>query len=155
MKKRLNWYRINREKVQNIATDKFFESVFGSHHPYGRMVKETDFEGMMPSLLKDFHAKYYMPEKMTMIVSGRIPERAVDLFEKYFGDLHSKVIYTEDTKNLIKGESGKKDHIIKKGSIQTAIRIGSPAINKRHPDYNNNRVHHRSFNFSLKFSLRF
>jgi len=135
MKKRLNWYRINREKVQNIATDKFFESVFGSHHPYGRMVKETDFEGMMPSLLKDFHAKYYMPEKMTMIVSGRIPERAVDLFEKYFGDLHSKVIYTEDTKNLIKGESGKKDHIIKKGSIQTAIRIGSPAINKRHPDY--------------------
>jgi predicted Zn-dependent peptidase len=135
MKKRLNWYRINREKVQNIATDKFFESVFGSHHPYGRMVQETDFEGMMSSLLKDFHTKFYLPEKMTMIVSGRIPERAVDLFEKYFGDLHSEKIYTEDSKNLIKGESRKKEHIKKKGAIQTAVRIGSPAINKRHPDY--------------------
>ncbi|MCX6260969.1 MAG: pitrilysin family protein [Bacteroidia bacterium] len=135
MKKRLNWYRINREKVQNIATDKFFESVFGSLHPYGRMVQETDFEGMMSSLLKDFHTKFYLPEKMTMIVSGRIPERAVDLFEKYFGDLHSEKIYTEDSKNLIKGESRKKEHIKKKGAIQTAVRIGSPAINKRHPDY--------------------
>ena len=135
MKKRLNWYRVNREKVQNIATDKFFESVFGSHHPYGRMVQETDFEGMMSSLLKDFHAKFYLPEKLTMIVSGRIPEKAVDLFEKYFGDLHSKNIYTEDSKNVIQGELRKKNHIKKKGAIQTAIRIGSPAINKRHPDY--------------------
>ncbi len=72
---------------------------------------------------------------MTMIVSGRIPERAVDLFEKYFGDLHSEKIYTEDSKNVIKGELRKKEHIKKKGAIQTAIRIGSPAINKRHPDY--------------------
>jgi predicted Zn-dependent peptidase len=135
MKKRLNWYRINREKVQNIATDKFFESVFGSHHPYGRMVQETDFEGMMSSLLKDFHTKFYLPEKMTMIVSGRIPEKAVDLFEKYFGDLHSKKTFSEDSKNVIKGELRKKKHIKKKGAIQTAIRIGSPAINKRHPDY--------------------
>lgn len=135
MKKRLNWYRINREKVQNIATDKFFESVFGSLHPYGRMVQETDFEGMMSSLLKDFHTKFYLPEKMTMIVSGRIPERAFDLFEKYFGDLHSEKIYTEDSKNVIKGESRKKEHIKKKGAIQTAVRIGSPTINKRHPDY--------------------
>jgi predicted Zn-dependent peptidase len=135
MKKRLNWYRINREKVQNIATDKFFESVFGSLHPYGRMVLETDFEGMMSSLLKDFHTKFYLPEKMTMIVSGRIPERAFDLFEKYFGDLHSEKIHTEDSKNVIKGESRKKEHIKKKGAIQTAVRIGSPTINKRHPDY--------------------
>jgi predicted Zn-dependent peptidase len=135
MNKRLNWYRINRVKVQNIATEKFFESVFGSHHPYGRQVQEADFEGMIPSLLKDFHKKFYMPEKMTMMVSGRIPVRAADYFEKYFGDLHSRKIYTEDSKNTIKGSSGIKEHIRKKGAVQTAIRIGSSAINKRHPDY--------------------
>lgn len=135
MKKRLNWYRINREKVQNVATDKFFESVFGSHHPYGRMVREQDFEGMIPSLLKDFHTKYYLPEGMTMIVSGRIPDMAVDYFERYFGDIHSEKIYTEESKNIIRGESCKKEHIKKKGAVQTAIRIGSPSISKRHPDY--------------------
>jgi predicted Zn-dependent peptidase len=135
MKKRLSWYRINREKVQNIANDKFFESIFGSHHPYGRMVQVTDFEGMVPSLLKDFHSKFYVPEIMTMIVSGRIPERAVEFFENFFGNLHSEKIYKEDSKNIIKGESVKKDHLIKKGAIQTAIRIGSPIINKCHSDY--------------------
>src|SRR5664280_2979379 len=29
MKKRLRWYMVNREKVQNLAMDQFFESVFG------------------------------------------------------------------------------------------------------------------------------
>jgi zinc protease len=135
MKKRLSWYRISREKVQNIASDKFFESVFGSYHPYGRMIQVTDFEGMMPSLLKDFHAKFYTPEKMTMIVSGRIPERAVELFEKYFGHLHSEKIYSEKSRNIIKGESARKEHIKKERAIQTAIRIGSATINKYHNDY--------------------
>ncbi len=63
MKKRLNWYRINREKVQNIATDKFFESVFGSHHPYGRMVQETDFEGMMSVVTERFSYKILFARK--------------------------------------------------------------------------------------------
>jgi len=135
MKKRLSWYRINREKVQNIATDQFFESVFGSHHPYGRQMHEKDFERMTPTILRDFHSKFYVPEKMTAIVSGRIHEETIDLFEKYFGGLHSKVIYIEDSASFIKGESEKKKHIKKSRAIQTAFRIGSSTINKRHPDY--------------------
>jgi zinc protease len=135
MNKRLNWFRINREKVQNIAGDRFFESVFGSHHPYGRQVKEADFGVMIPSLLKDFHSKCYRPEKMTMIVSGKIPASAADSFEKYFGGLRSMEVYTEDSKARIIEGPGKKVHIEKKGAIQTAIRIGSAAITKRHPDY--------------------
>ena len=135
MKKRLNWYRVNREKVQNLASDQFFESVFGSHHPYGRQVHENDFEGMKPSLLKDFHSKFYAPEKLTLIVSGRIHDKTIDFLEKYFGELHSKKTYIEDSNNIIKGESEKKKHLRKTGAIQTAFRIGSSTINKRHPDY--------------------
>ena len=44
MKKRLRWYLVNREKVQNLATDQFFESVFGKNHPYGYQVIDRDFE---------------------------------------------------------------------------------------------------------------
>jgi zinc protease len=135
MKKRLGWYRVAREKVRNIAMDQFFESVFGSHHPYGRKVYENDFEGMTPSLLKDFHAKFYAPEEMTVIISGRIHDRTIDLFKKYFGELRSKKIYIEDSGNVIKGSVEKKMHVKKAGAIQTAFRIGSSTINKRHPDY--------------------
>jgi zinc protease len=135
MKKRLGWYRIAREKVQNLAMDQFFESVFGNHHPYGRQVSEIDFEGMSPSLLKDFHAKFYKPEKMTVIISGRIPKQTVGLFEDYFGVMRSKEIYIEDSENFIKGANEKKMHIEKSGALQTAFRIGSSTINKRHSDY--------------------
>jgi predicted Zn-dependent peptidase len=135
MKKRLNWYRINREKVQNIATDQFFESVFGPDHPYGRQIRENDYEMMSPELLKDFHSKFYLPENMTVIISGRIHEKTTDLFGKYFGDLYSGEIDTEVSANVFKGSSEKKIHLKKKGAIQTAFRIGSSTINKRHPDY--------------------
>jgi predicted Zn-dependent peptidase len=135
MKKRLGWYRVAREKVRNIAMDQFFESVFGSHHPYGRQVYENDFEGMTPSLLKDFHAKFYAPEDMTVIISGRIHDRTIDLFKKHFGELRSEKIYIEESGNAIKGSAEKKMHIKKTGAIQTAFRIGSSTINKRHPDY--------------------
>jgi zinc protease len=135
MKKRLGWYRVAREKVRNIAMDQFFESIFGSHHPYGRQVYENDFEGMTPSLLKDFHAKFYAPEDMTVIISGRIHDRTIDLFKKYFGELRSEKIYIEESGNAIKGSDEKKMHIKKEGAIQTAFRIGSSTINKRHPDY--------------------
>ena len=135
MKKRLRWYMINREKVQNLAMDAFFESVFGNHHPYGRQTREKDFECMNPSLLKDFHSKFYTPDKMTIIVSGRIHEKTIDLLEKFFGTLHTKRIYIEESENFIEGSAVKKIEIEKSGAVQSAVRIGSSTINKRHPDY--------------------
>jgi zinc protease len=135
MKKRLRWFMVNREKVQNLAMDAFFESIFGNHHPYGHQVQEKDFYYMNPSVLKDFHSKFYAPEKMTIIVSGSIHEKTLALLEKYFGELYSKKVYIEEPGNVIKGAAGKKLHIEKPGAVQSAVRIGSSTINKRHPDY--------------------
>jgi predicted Zn-dependent peptidase len=135
MKKRLRWYLVNRERVQNLATDQFFESVFGKHHPYGHQVLEKDFENLNPAILKDFHFKYYTPENMAIIISGKIHEKTPELLNYYFGDITSKKIYTESSENILKAEKRKKIHINKPGTTQTAIRIGSSTINKRHPDY--------------------
>jgi len=135
MKKRLARFKVARERVQHLAMDQFFESVFGPHHPYGRQVYENDFNGMCPSLLADFHAKFYTPEKMTVIISGRIHEQTVAYSEKYFGNMRSKEIYIEDPENVIKGADQRKKHIEKASAVQTAFRIGSATINKRHSDY--------------------
>jgi zinc protease len=135
MKKRLQWYLVNREKVQNLAADQFFESIYGKHHPYGLQCQEQDFENLNSALISDFHLKHYTPENMAVIISGKIHEKTPELLNYYFGDLYSKKIYIEDTKNVLKGEKRKKIHINKPGSVQSAIRIGSPTINKRHHDY--------------------
>jgi predicted Zn-dependent peptidase len=135
MKKRYRWYLVNREKVQNLAIDQFFESLFGKNHPYGRQVIETDFENITPSLLSNFHTKYYTPENMTVIISGKIHSMTADLLESYFGNISRGFMKTEEPVSIIKSEKTKRVHISKPGLVQTAIRIGSATINKRHPDY--------------------
>jgi predicted Zn-dependent peptidase len=84
MKKRVNWFMVNREKVHNLAADKFFESVFGKHHPYGYQVVETDFDRMNPAIIKDFHAKYYTPDNMAIIISGKIARDTNELLNYFF-----------------------------------------------------------------------
>ena len=135
MKKRLSWYRVNREKVNNLATDKFFESVFGKQHQYGHQVIEKDFEMLNPAMLMDFHSKYYSPDNMAVIISGKIHKATCDLLNFYFGEINSSLIYLEESESFLMGAKRKKVHVSKSGTVQTAIRIGSSTINKRHSDY--------------------
>ena len=135
MMKRSRWYLVNREKVSNLASDQFFESIFGKNHPYGHQVTEKDFEMMTPLLLRDFHSKYYTPGNMTIIISGKIHNMTTGLLNQYFGNITSKSQTVEDNPAAPKGEKKRKVHINKKGAVQSAIRIGSSTINKRHPDY--------------------
>ncbi len=135
MNKRLRWYLVNREKVQNLAMDKFFESAFGEQHPYGHLVSEEDFKNLTPALLTDYHSKYYRPENMAIIVSGRISGNTPELLDKYFGDLKSEKINLPDSQKKLQAEKKRKVHIEKAGTVQTSVRIGSATINKRHPDY--------------------
>jgi zinc protease len=135
MNKRLRWHLINREKVQNLAMDKLLESVFGSNHPYGRQVTADDFGKLFPALLKDFHSKFYTPDNLGIIVSGRIHEKSAELLNKYFGKITSRKVYVEETANHLHGSSDKKIRIEKTGVLQAAIRIGSSTIKKTDPDY--------------------
>jgi predicted Zn-dependent peptidase len=135
MKKRLRWYLVNREKVQNLAMDQFFESVFGKSHPYGYQIREQDFENVTPAILSDFHTKYYTPENMTIIISGKLHSKTSDLLNSYFGEHGSNKNIREVPPYPLKGEKSKKIHISKPGTVQNAIRIGSATINKRHTDY--------------------
>jgi zinc protease len=140
MKKRLRWYMVNREKVQNLAIDKFFESLFGRNHPYGYQIREQDFENITTKFLTDFHRRYYTPENMAIIISGKIHERTAELLNAHFGNNALRTVQKESPANPIQSEDTKKGHLSKAGTVQTAIRIGSTTINKRHPDYTGLKV---------------
>ena len=135
MKKRLRWYLVNREKVQNLAIDQFFESLFGRNHPYGYQIREHDFENITTSQLSEFHSKYYNAHNMAVIISGKIHPKTEELLNSYFGNVYSKVDISKELSLLPGKEEQKKVHINKPGTVQTAIRIGSKTITKRHPDY--------------------
>jgi len=135
MKKRIHWYLINREKVQNLAMDQFFESIFGKNHPYGYQITEQDFENINPSILSDFHSEYYAPENMAIIISGKIHPKTSALLNIYIGNFLSRKRKCETLTYSLESGLSKKMPVVKTGAVQTAIRVGSATINKRHPDY--------------------
>jgi zinc protease len=135
MKKRIRWYLVNREKVQNLSMDQFFESIFGKHHPYGYQIVEQNFGNITPAVLIDFHSRYYNTSDMAVLISGKIHEKTAELLNRFFGNsTHDK--NTGLVNNILpRGNEQKKVHIHKEGAVQTSIRIGSATINKRSPDY--------------------
>jgi predicted Zn-dependent peptidase len=135
MKKRLRWYLVNREKVQNLAMDQFFESLFGKDHPYGYQIAENDFENITSPVLSGFHSRYYTPGNMAVIISGKIPVGTTQALNLFFGNPGSGDIISPEPSVSPQGELLKKIHLAKPETVQTAIRIGSSTINKRHPDY--------------------
>lgn len=135
MKKRKKWFQISRQKVNNLSSDQFFESVFGKHHPYGRQISLKDFPLIHTSVLKDFHSTHYTPAGMAIIISGKIHPDTVDIMDKYFGLIIEKTIYVEPAESYIKGGEKKRIIIKKQNALQSSLRIGSMTINKSHPDY--------------------
>jgi zinc protease len=135
MQKRLRWFLVNREKPANQAIDQFFESAFGKSHPYGRQLKEDDFETINSGIIKEFYSKYYTPDNMAIIISGKIHPGTVELLNKYFGEISSGKPAGVDHGIIVSPDEIKNVHINKPDAVQVAIRIGSPTINKRHPDY--------------------
>lgn len=135
MKKRLRWYLVNRDKVANLATDQFYESVFGREHPYGRQVVQDDFTRLNTGILTDFHSEHYSLDRLAVIVSGKIHADTVSILNLLFGSIRSAGRRPQEIIPVIAPSMQKKIHVEKKGALQTALRIGSPAINKLHPDY--------------------
>lgn len=135
MKKRIKWFQISREKVNNLSSDQFFESVFGKHHPYGRQINFRDFPIITTSILKDFHSRHYTPTGMAIMISGRIHPDTVGIMDHYFGRIPEKTVYLEPSESIIKGGEEKQIHIKKHNALQSSVRIGSMTINKTHPDY--------------------
>jgi len=77
---------------------------------------------------------------MAVIISGKIHEKTTELLDSYFGNIVSKNIYVEDPPDFPGGELRKKVHTDKSGTVQSAIRIGSPTINKRHSAYHGLKI---------------
>jgi predicted Zn-dependent peptidase len=72
---------------------------------------------------------------MAIIVSGKINNKTAELLNFYFGNTGHDEINNDTPVKIIKGEKNKKIHVNKSGAVQSAVRIGSVTINKRHPDY--------------------
>ncbi len=129
-------YLINSQKVSVIARRYFTEMLFGTTHPYGREVKENDFENINVSDVVNFYNRFYSSQNCTVIVSGKINSDFYEKLDVCIGkNSWGSNLSINDIKFDIQSSSEKNKLLRKDDAIQSAIRIGRILFNKKHPDY--------------------
>ena len=129
-------HAINSQKVSVLARRKFTELLFGPAHPYGRDVRESDFDRINIDELKSFFTTHYNSLNCTIFASGNLPKNILDVLNKHFGDGSWGGNSVSVSSNVMLATTDTQKHFIHRDdAIQSAIRVGRILFNKTHPDY--------------------
>lgn len=111
-------------------------SLYGDH-PYARTQPTQASIGAISSdSLKAAHAQRFRPDRALLVVTGRISEaEAFKLAEAAFGDWKASGAALPDTAASIRSTPVTKQLLERKGSVQSTIRLGRPAIAATEADY--------------------
>lgn len=128
---------VELEKVEVLAYRKITELIFGEQHPYGYNSVPDDYAALDRSDLQRFYDTWFTPSNCLLFASGSIDQPVLQLLNQHFGQWvktpqvaeRKPVVPVVDTRPA----SLKIKHA---GSLQTAIKIGRRAFNRRHPDFN-------------------
>ncbi|NVO19796.1 MAG: insulinase family protein [Bacteroidetes bacterium] len=127
--------QVNLEKVNFLARTRFNQLIYGPSHPYGNFLTTEDIDNFKVEEMEKFHRNHYQPGSITIIIAGKVDPSLQVMLEDAFGTQKAGSSPQEELtfKEL---PSSKKEHFIsKKGSVQSAIRMGRLLFNRHHPDY--------------------
>ncbi|TAE37687.1 MAG: insulinase family protein [Sphingobacteriales bacterium] len=125
--------KVSLEKNDFVARREFNNALFGNNL-YGYKAQESDFDKLKTEDLQAYFKKAYHPHNCTIFLSGKVDEVLFNTIENLFGNWESATIFTQN--KLVFTPNVQKYHKIPKpNSLQTAIRIGIPSINRNHADF--------------------
>ena len=136
LKNKKQKFLVNNQKVATLARKRFSELIFGEQHPYGRDVKEIDFEKITKAHLQDFYKSHYSSDNCKIILAGKVDDAVYTQLDEHFGGSDWKGNTAENkNNNTIQTVEGREHLIYKEDALQSAIRIGKILFNKTHADF--------------------
>lgn len=125
--------KVSLEKNDYLARKEFNKLLFGESL-YGFTPDAEDYDRVKREDLEDYFYKAYNPANCTIVVSGNINESLFVELDKLFGEWTSENSFKPNQFSF--DAPAPADYIIDKPqSLQSAIRIGIPSINRLHPDF--------------------
>jgi zinc protease len=112
------------------------QAVYGDH-PYGHtQPTEEAIEAATPGQFRSAHAARFRPDHALLVVTGRIaPAQAFELAQAAFGDWKNAGEPVAETAAAAASTTPKFVLVQRPGSVQSAVRLGRPAIAATDPDY--------------------
>jgi len=106
-------------------------------HPYGRVLPtQASILSITPEMLHAEHDRRFRPDQALLVITGRIaPDAAFQLADSVFGDWHAEGHPMDATPRAPIEVAPGHVFVARDDSVQSAIRIGRPAIAADSPDY--------------------
>ena len=106
-------------------------------HPYGRVLPtQASILSITPEMLHAEHDLRFRPDQALLVITGRIaPDAAFRLAESVFGDWRAEGRPMDATARAPTEVAPGHVFVARDDSVQSAIRIGRPAIAADSPDY--------------------
>lgn len=128
-------FLVNREKTSYMARKKFSEVFFGSSHPYSNIVKESDFQNVKSTWVRDFYHQHINAQNCRIMICGNVSEQVLQTVIGKFGEFPKPSTPVTDPTRPFSPEQAGRYHVTKPNAMQTSIRIGKSGVRLLEEDY--------------------
>ncbi len=80
---------VDRTKVDVMASELFWRSVYGEDHPYGRSSSEDGYDTLTGDMLRRFFRDHYNLENSFTVVSGKIEPGFMSAYRRLWTDFRT------------------------------------------------------------------
>jgi zinc protease len=137
---RRHWLVRLQERAQDtstVASDRFYEALFGREHGYGRPIVgyEAGVDAVTRADVAAFHRSHFTPRGGIIVVSGALRTQAVvERLEAAFGDWKSPLDPVA-TQAPTLAQVGQRHFSLLADKVQSDVVVGSLGPARGHPDY--------------------
>ncbi|MFN2604120.1 MAG: M16 family metallopeptidase [Gemmatimonadaceae bacterium] len=126
-----------KDQPNAIAANVFAKVVYGSGHPYGRVVNETTVKAITRNDVVAFHRAYYTPGHAVIVVTGDVnPQRVRAQIEKAFAGWKGGGERPTFTYPAVPAPRTRTIFLVDKpNAAQSVFAIGTPGPARNTPDY--------------------
>ncbi|WP_432709870.1 M16 family metallopeptidase [Pedobacter sp.] len=126
--------QVSLEKNDFLARKNFAHAIFGDTS-YGSNIGFAEYDALQRADLLAYYKAAYKPANCTLFVSGKFEHTEFALLNQIFGQTWNNDLPSVQN-NFAFAPAPKGEILIERpGAIQSAIRMGTLAINRTHPDF--------------------
>ena len=123
--------KVNNEKTSYVASQVFRKNLYGESHPYGMEVEEKGVNSLEAEHLRKHFADFIHSARV--FVSGKTDPATQGLITDTLLKFKSRASPLA-IQHKVEAQPGHQ-HVEKKESVQSSIRMGARSVLRSHPDY--------------------
>ncbi|MCD8738988.1 insulinase family protein [Mucilaginibacter roseus] len=136
------YVRNQQQKLQvslqknDVVARRVFNKALNGDTIYGFAAEAAEYQALNRSDLLEHYKQMFRPDNCTLIIAGKIEEEALGMINDLFGKSWESAGEKPDTTQPEVARSAEHLYYVEKAdALQSALRLGVPAVNRTHSDF--------------------